>query len=225
MGLFDGLINAISGGLSADKLKAKKYCDTNEQEFLNSIPEGQAFTALSADRFVNPYDKTQSLMERLFDFLGGAIRKVTKSYWKHAIVGIKLNGIVWIIESLPGGITKNKLDVYFDPKNQLKLFFPPITHKESREVWQRANNREGEAYDFPELYDKVSILGSFGVRYGSKNKTVCHAFAAWAFKPFCDILDPKLPYRDTAPGSINQWLQPNPDVKIIVYNLDPMQHN
>jgi len=225
MGLFDNWVKAIDGIINGNKVDSKKYVDTDEQAFLESIPHGQIFVGLTADRFVDPYDKSQPLMERLTDALRGGIRSFSGSYWQHAIIGMKFEDDVYIIESVVPKIAKNKLSIYFEPKNQLKLFFPPLTHKESLEIWKRAETKIGLKYDFLELYDKVSMLGKFGIRFGNKKSPVCHALAKFAFEPFFNVLDPKLKYRDTAPGSINQWLQPNPDVKMLVYNLDPKQHN
>lgn len=226
MGFFDNWVKVIDGIINGNKVSSKKYFDTDEQAFIDSIPTGQIFVGLTADRFVDPFDKSQPLLERLTDALRGAIRSFGNSYWQHAIIGKKNeSGEVEIIEAIAPKITKRKLSVYFEPKNQLKLFFPPLTHKQSLEIWRRAESKVGLKYDFLELYDKVSIFGKLGIFFGNKKSPVCHALAQWSFKIYFNVLNPKLTYRERSPGSINQWLQPNPDVKIIVYNLDPRQHN
>lgn len=228
MGFFDGWINSLMYATGLKKKTPPKYVDTNEDEFIKSIPEKQAFVVLTSVRSLNPFKGGFSRD----DFAGGGIQgvggkhsKKGGSYWIHTAIGYKHDGIVEIIESLDK-ITRRGLDFYFKPNNQLKLFFPPITKEQSKEIWERALTKEGNNYDYLDILGHISILEKIGlVFWGDPKLFVCGEFARWAFKPYYNIMNPKIPDQRGAPKDINDWLQPNPDVKLMVYNMDPKIHN
>ena len=216
MGLFDGLINAFIYGLGIKKKIPPDYHDTNEVEFLDLIPDDQIFVFLSSAR---------KLERSWTGFMRGGIQGASKSYWIHAGLGYKKDGKVEIIESLDK-ITRRELKVYFKPVNQLKLFFPPLTKKQSLEIWKKAINKVGDDYDYLEIVDHVSIIGKiFSFRWGDPKKFVCASFVRWIFNNFFIVINPKIKKQLGTAGDINNWLQPLPDVGLLVYNMSKSQYN
>lgn len=222
MGLFDEWINGLRFATGAARKAQKEYYDTNEGKFCDDIPEGEAFVFVTSDRFIEPF-KNDSF--DFTDFLRGGIQGVSKSYWIHAGVGLKLNGRIRIIESLDK-VKESDLSVYFHPQNQMKLFFPPITKDQSLEVWRRAKSKFGMEYDYGEIFDHISILRKiFGIRFGDMKKFVCSSLVRWVFKPFYDVCNPKIKEHTCKPSEINYWMNKDMKCKLMVYNLNPYKAN
>ncbi len=222
MGLFDGWINSLLFATGLKKKIPKIYYDTDEEKFLKEIPTGQAFVFLTSMRKLDPFKGGFNLP----DFMRGGIQGASESYWIHAGIGFKEDfGEVRIIESLDK-ITLRTINAYFEPVNQLKLFFPPISKLQSLNVWKKALTVEGNNYDYGEIFDHISVTGRlFNFRWGSQKLFVCGSFARWAFDPIYKIMKPKIPAQRGKPSDINACLQKDLKTEILVYNMDARQYN
>jgi hypothetical protein len=228
MGVLDRIIPSLLYGLGFKKKVPFDYYDTDEANFERKLPAGRAFVFLTSMRELEPLNKGINLADISRGGIQGAGGRHSPSggsYWIHSGVGYKHgNGKIEVLEAIETGITLRELSVYYEPVNQLKLFFPPLKKSESRKVWNKALTLEGTPYDYGEVADHLLPKG-VGQVFGSDKKYVCGSFSRWAFKDHFHIMNPNIPEQEGAPKDINEWLQPNMNVDLMVYNLNPEVHS
>lgn len=137
-----------------------------------------------------------------------AVRLGTLSRWGHACIAIGEpldDGIVWIVEAMPGGVRHRYAAVSEWTWSNL-----PLTTAQRASVSAVALHEVGRPYDWP------SILGFVLRRLGAKlrrrsadhpdDKLICSELVAYAYRQAGADMFPGVAPGDVSPGDLAQYL-------------------
>lgn len=224
MGMLDGLVNGLIGGLGIKK-RHMPYKYTNDREFIRKADK-PCTIYLTSDL------KDDAWSGGLGGFLRGGIKGTEDSVVQHTIIGVsevmgnqmrdkypfllKNKKIptralsMEILEEIQEGATVQSLGKYMYTDCQMLAFIFDFTQAEIETILLRAYSLIGDRYDWDESAKHV-----FDILPNSDKFKNCSSYAAFAFKPVRSIVKKGVKEGFELPSDIYKGLFPDKTVDLV----------